>query len=287
MANPTEQAAMRRAIALSAHGLGTTSPNPPVGCLILDVTGKPVGEGYHHRKGEAHAEALALAQAGVRARGGTAIVTLEPCNHHGRTPPCRQALIDARIARVVISLIDPTSRGEGGAALLRTAGLDVEVGVLADETRLVLGPWMETLNTRHPNVWWAYTFGPNGVAASDFSRIRTHADAVIFADGRIAEAVPDSHGVGILNIPDRHDPADPFATLRALFDGGVRTVQLHGGYELAGPFLQRSLINQITARLTAEGHGKSDGKWEILPDGFAISGITREADAVIIEAALS
>jgi diaminohydroxyphosphoribosylaminopyrimidine deaminase/5-amino-6-(5-phosphoribosylamino)uracil reductase len=86
---------MRLAIALSARGLGTTSPNPPVGCVILDPDGAVVGVGYHQRKGEWHAEVHALAAAGERARGGTAAVTLEPCNHVGRTPACRQALLSS------------------------------------------------------------------------------------------------------------------------------------------------------------------------------------------------
>src|SRR5580700_35979 len=133
-----EAAAMRRAIALSAAGLGTTSPNPPVGCVLLGPGGRIVGEGYHERKGEAHAEAQALAAAGPLAAGATAVVTLEPCNHQGRTPPCRQGLIDAGIKRGVIAVIDPTSRGEGGAVELRRAGVDVETGVLADEARTVL-----------------------------------------------------------------------------------------------------------------------------------------------------
>ena len=91
----TEDEAMRRAIALAARGLGTTSPNPVVGCLLLDADGEVVGEGFHAYAGGPHAEIVALAQAGERARGGTAVVTLEPCNHTGRTGPCAQALIDA------------------------------------------------------------------------------------------------------------------------------------------------------------------------------------------------
>src|SRR5882762_9423977 len=128
MANPQEIDAMRLAIALSARGLGTTSPNPPVGCVILDADGEIVGTGYHQRKGEPHAEGYAVMAAGSRAAGGTAVVTLEPCNHVGRTPACRQVLLDAKVARMVIALIDPTSRGDGGAAALRAAGVDVEVG---------------------------------------------------------------------------------------------------------------------------------------------------------------
>src|SRR5580693_936415 len=156
MAVPAELAAMRRAVALSAAGLGTTSPNPPVGCVVLDPRGQIAGEGYHERKGEAHAETQALAAAGTDAEGGTAVVTLEPCNHHGRTPPCRQALIDARVSRVVIAVIDPTSRGEGGAAALRAAGVDVEVGVLAGEARVVLGPWLAPLEADRPWIIWPY-----------------------------------------------------------------------------------------------------------------------------------
>ena len=136
---------MRRAVAVSAAGLGCTSPNPPVGCVLLNAEGRIVGEGYHQRKGEAHAEAQALAAAGTLARGATAVVTLEPCNHQGRTPPCRQALIDAGVRRVVIAVTDPTSRGEGGTAALRSAGIDVETGVLEREARVVLGSWLAAL----------------------------------------------------------------------------------------------------------------------------------------------
>src|SRR4051812_35242695 len=118
MASDAEIAAMRQATVLSALGLGTTSPNPPVGCVILDSQGQIVGIGFHRRKGEAHAEVNALNAAGTAARGGTAVVTLEPCNHDGVTPACRQALLDAGVARVVIGVMDPTSRGDGGAAVL-------------------------------------------------------------------------------------------------------------------------------------------------------------------------
>ncbi len=150
MATPTEAAAMRRAIALSAAGLGTTSSNPPVGCVLFDAQGRIVGEGYHERKGEAHAEAQALAAAGPLATGATAVVTLEPCNHRGRTPACRQALIDAGVRRAVIAVIDPTSRGEGGVAALRQAGVDVETGVLAAEAQVVLGGWLSGIKNRRP-----------------------------------------------------------------------------------------------------------------------------------------
>src|SRR5918912_1457760 len=125
----TEHEAMGRAIALAARGLGTTSPNPVVGCLLLDADGEVVGEGFHAYAGGPHAEIVALAQAGERARGGTAVVTLEPCNHTGRTGPCSEALIAAGIRRVVIAVDDPTPVAAGGAAALRSAGVEVEIGV--------------------------------------------------------------------------------------------------------------------------------------------------------------
>ncbi|WP_165956624.1 bifunctional diaminohydroxyphosphoribosylaminopyrimidine deaminase/5-amino-6-(5-phosphoribosylamino)uracil reductase RibD [Kribbella antibiotica] len=188
---------MRRAVALSALGLGSTSPNPPVGCVVLDVDGNVVGEGYHRRKGEAHAEVNALAAAGEQARGGTAVVTLEPCNHQGRTPPCRQALIDAGIARVAISLIDPTSREEGGAARLRAAGVDVELDVLSDEARLVIGPWLEALASGVPHVHWAYVVDSEaravGETIAEVATLRAEFDAVLTSAGRLEEGVPGAH----------------------------------------------------------------------------------------------
>ncbi len=132
---------MRRAIAVSAAGIGTTSPNPPVGCVLLLPDGRLLGEGYHERKGEAHAVPQALTAAGPPLPGGaTAVITLEPCQQAGRRPPCSQALIEAGISRVVIALADPAAPGPGGAAALRAAGLEVETGVLAAEASVVLGP---------------------------------------------------------------------------------------------------------------------------------------------------
>ena len=105
---------MRRALQLAALGEGRTSPNPLVGAVVLDAAGQLVGEGFHARAGEPHAEVGALAQAGARARGGTLIVTLEPCCHHGRTPPCSEAVIAAGISRVVVAMADPDPRVAGG-----------------------------------------------------------------------------------------------------------------------------------------------------------------------------
>ncbi|MFZ5869032.1 MAG: bifunctional diaminohydroxyphosphoribosylaminopyrimidine deaminase/5-amino-6-(5-phosphoribosylamino)uracil reductase RibD, partial [Actinomycetota bacterium] len=106
---------MRRAARLAARGRTTTLPNPVVGCVLLSPDGVAVGEGWHAVAGGPHAEVVALADAGPRARGATAVVTLEPCAHTGRTGPCAQALLDAGVARVVVGTLDPTPAGGGGA----------------------------------------------------------------------------------------------------------------------------------------------------------------------------
>ena len=125
---------MRRALQLAALAEGQTSPNPLVGALVLDAQGSLVGEGFHAKAGQAHAEVGALAQAGPRAKGGTIIVTLEPCCHQGRTPPCSEAVIQAGIRRVVVALKDPDPRvAGGGIQRLRDAGLEVVTGVLESE----------------------------------------------------------------------------------------------------------------------------------------------------------
>lgn len=135
-----DERAMRRALALAARGLETTDPNPRVGCVI--TRGEAVvGEGWHARAGEAHAEIGALREAGERAAGATAYVTLEPCCHHGRTPPCADALVEARLARVVFAVRDPNPRvNGGGAARLAAAGIAVASGLLeADAAALNAG----------------------------------------------------------------------------------------------------------------------------------------------------
>ena len=117
---------MRRALQLASLATGCTSPNPLVGAVIIDADGFLVGEGFHTCAGQPHAEVEALSRAGEAARGGTLVVTLEPCCHHGRTPPCTEAVINAGIARVVVALQDPDPRVAGaGFSRLRNAGLDV------------------------------------------------------------------------------------------------------------------------------------------------------------------
>ena len=128
---------MARALQLAERGLYTTTPNPRVGCVIVDAGGV-AGEGWHERAGAPHAEVLAMQAAGARTRGATAYVTLEPCHHQGRTPPCDQALIEAGVARVVVAMQDPDPRTAGqGIARLKQAGVTVETGVMECEARLL------------------------------------------------------------------------------------------------------------------------------------------------------
>jgi len=281
MASFAEAAAMRRAIALSAAGLGTTSPNPPVGCVLLGPSGRIVGEGYHERKGEAHAETQALAAAGPLADGATAVVTLEPCNHQGRTPPCRQALIDAGIRRAVIAVIDPTSRGEGGVAELRRAGVDVETGVLAGEAETVLGDWLAGFRTGRPVITWPFLITGDGLTqlppdTSEAWQLRLNADVVLGPDGA-REAVPGSHGKGILELMDPL-PGDGAAAAAALYDGGVRRLLLGGGLEVAVPFLDAGVVDHVVAFLlhgAASSRPAAEPPWPLLPPGFVVTSTTR------------
>jgi diaminohydroxyphosphoribosylaminopyrimidine deaminase / 5-amino-6-(5-phosphoribosylamino)uracil reductase len=151
---------MRRACELAERGLGAVEPNPAVGAVIVDDQLRLVGEGYHEQIGGPHAEVQALRQAGERARGGTLFVTLEPCCHTGRTPPCTRAVIAAGILRVVVGVQDPAPHANGrGLSELRSAGIDVEVGLLADVASRLIAPFAKRVSTGLPYVHakWAMT----------------------------------------------------------------------------------------------------------------------------------
>jgi len=176
---PIELDAMRRAIELAERGLGGTSPNPIVGCVILDDEGGPVGEGFHQRAGQPHAEVEALRNAGEQARGGTAVVTLEPCRHVGRTGPCVNALIEAGVSRVVYAVDDPNAVAGGGAEVLRAAGIDVVGGVLVREAAGSNEAWLHRARTGRPFVVWKFatTLDGRSSAADGTSRWITGDDA--------------------------------------------------------------------------------------------------------------
>lgn len=192
--------AMGRAVELAARGLGSTSPNPVVGCVITDAAGTTVGEGWHQRAGGPHAEVHALRAAGDAARGATAYVTLEPCNHTGRTGPCAQALVDAGITRVVYAVPDPNPQASGGAATLREAGVTTEAGLLRDEAEAGNAAWLTSVRLGRPYVLWKYAATLDGrVAAADGTsrwissaesradvhRLRAAADAVVVGSGTL------------------------------------------------------------------------------------------------------
>ena len=165
-ASPAERTAMHRALELAATPGVPLGPNPRVGCVLLAPDGAVVAEGYHRGVGSAHAEADALAQAGDRARGTTAVVTLEPCNHTGRTGPCAQALVEAGVARVVFAQADTNPVATGGAETLRSAGVDVQGGLLADEARALNRVWTFAVEHGRPFVTWKFATTLDGRSAA-------------------------------------------------------------------------------------------------------------------------
>ncbi|MGV9386223.1 bifunctional diaminohydroxyphosphoribosylaminopyrimidine deaminase/5-amino-6-(5-phosphoribosylamino)uracil reductase RibD [Nonomuraea sp. NPDC003707] len=280
MASTVEIAAMRRAIAISAFGLGTTSPNPPVGCVILDADGQMIGEGFHRRKGEAHAEGHALAAAGAASYGGTAVVTLEPCNHAGRAPACRGLLIDAGIARVVVALIDPTSRGEGGVAELRRAGVDVETGVLAGEAELVLGSWLTALGRGIPSVTWAYVQDAAGHRAMPIADLQRF-DAVLYPDGGLQEGTPGGHGDTFM-LPGQLPAGDPEHVLRTLYASGVRSLLMVGDQRLAAPWVAGGVVDEVVIYLPGRTPSAAAGE-PVAPAGFSIAAVRRAGDYMVVQ----
>ena len=163
------EAAMRQAAELAA-ATRDPKPNPRVGCVLLAPDGTVIATGAHDGPGTPHAEVIALAVAGDRARGATAVVTMEPCNHTGRTGPCSQALIDAGIARVVFGQTDPNPKAAGGAAALRAAGVLVTEGVQSDAAAQLNPDWTRAMSRQRPDVTWKLAATLDGwVAAADGS----------------------------------------------------------------------------------------------------------------------
>lgn len=192
---------MRRALQLAALAEGCTSPNPLVGAVVLDADGRLVGEGFHARAGQPHAEPRALAQAGNAACGGTIVVTLEPCCHQGRTPPCTEAILSAGIERVVVALTDPDPRvAGGGLQRLRDAGVEVISGILESEAAYQNRAFVHRVRTGRPFgvLKWAMSLDgrtalPNGAsqwisgtpARAWVHGLRAQCDAVIVGGGTV------------------------------------------------------------------------------------------------------
>ncbi|QNE17925.1 bifunctional diaminohydroxyphosphoribosylaminopyrimidine deaminase/5-amino-6-(5-phosphoribosylamino)uracil reductase RibD [Kribbella qitaiheensis] len=216
--SPIDIAWMRRAVELAAHGIGSTHPNPVVGCVVTNRDGHPVGEGFHVYSGGPHAEVGALRMAGDQARGGTAYVTLEPCNHTGRTGPCSDALIEAGISRVVYAVPDPNKQASGGAEKLRSKTILVEQGILQDEAEAVNHVWLHSVRTGRPFVTWKFATTLDGrsaapdrsskwitgpLARADVHRKRAECDAIAVGTQTVLTDDPE------LTVRDEHDvPAE-------------------------------------------------------------------------------
>ncbi|CAI5472537.1 unnamed protein product [Closterium sp. Yama58-4] len=197
---PEDAAFMRRALELSRQALGRTSPNPMVGCVIVK-DGAIIGEGWHPKAGEPHAEVFALRAAGKAAAGATAYVTLEPCNHHGRTPPCSQALVKARVRRVVVGTVDPNPLvGGEGVQTLRRAGVEVVVGVEEAACRRNVEAFMFRIANQRPYSILRYSLslsgsllpsiGTSGCAAGSYrSQLLAEYDAAVITDTDLLSAV--------------------------------------------------------------------------------------------------
>jgi len=250
MVTIAEDAAMLHAISLASRGLGSTSPNPVVGCVILDAAGEIVGEGFHAYAGGPHAEVRALAAAGERARGSTAVVTMEPCNHHGRTGPCSEALVKAGVVRVVAGVADPNPVAHGGAEALRAVGVQVEMGVRAAEVHAGNIAWLTATERAaagdpRPYVIWKFAATMDGRSAAldgtsqwitspdaraDVQELRSTVDAIMVGVGTVladdphltartdAGALANRQPIRVIVDSQNRTPAD--ARVR---DGAART----------------------------------------------------------------
>ncbi len=221
---------MRRAISLAGTALGRTSPNPVVGCVLLDPGGVPISEGFHRGAGHMHAEIEALANAGVRARGATAVVTLEPCAHQGRTGPCADALLAAGIGRVVYAVPDPDPDAAGGADRLRAAGVSVQGGVLRAEAERGNELWLTAVRRGRPCVTWKFGGSLDGRSAAPDGTSRWITGPAARRDAHALRAAHDAVlvGSGTLDADDPHlglrHEVEGRAPLRVVLDrtGSIR-----------------------------------------------------------------
>lgn len=235
-----ELRAMRRALELAALG-PARGANPRVGCVLLDPDGTPRAEGYHHGAGTAHAEVdalQALARTGRSGAGLTAVVTLEPCAHTGRTGPCTQALLAAGVARVVVATRDPNPRATGGVAMLAAHGVDLEVGLLGAQSRALNERWSLALGRGRPWVTWKWAATLDGrsaaadgssrwitspAARTDVHRLRARHDAVLVGTGT---ALADDPSLTVRL--DGDEGAQPLRVVAGMRDLPA-TARLHDG----------------------------------------------------------
>ena len=273
---------LERALELAERGRGTTHPNPVVGAVVVRE-GEVVGEGWHERKGEAHAEVNALAAAGDRARGSTLYVTLEPCKGSGATPPCAQAVIEAGVAKVVAGTRDPNPAAAGGLEQLREAGVETELadGELGFRARQQIEAWLTWVTKRRPFVTYkaATTLdgrltlpGSRWISGEESRRLvhelRAASDAVAVGMGTVRADSPrlDARGVEVPRQPRRlafgkgplpgdselellSGPLDE--DLARLGEDGVQSLLLEGGPTLATAFLEAGLVDKLLVFVAA------------------------------------
>ena len=223
---------MARALQLAERGLYTTDPNPRVGCVLVR-DGVIVGEGWHARAGEPHAEVHALREAGARARGATAYVTLEPCCHQGRTPPCSDALVEAGVARVVAAMLDPNPLvAGGGLAQLRAAGIATASGLLATESEALNPGFVSRMRRSRPYVRCKLAMSLDGrtamasgeskwitgaAARADVQRLRARSSAILTGAGTV---LADDPALTVrFDVPQPQPQPQP---LRVVLDTGLR-----------------------------------------------------------------
>lgn len=288
------------ALELAERGRGTTHPNPVVGAVVVH-DGDVVGEGWHELKGGPHAEIVALDAAGERARGATVYVTLEPCVHHGTTPPCADVLVEAGVARVVAGQLDPHPDHGGGLERLREAGVEVELadGELAFRSRQQIEEWRTWVTLGRPFVTYkvAVTLdgrttvpGARWVSGEESRRLvhvlRAQSDAVAVGMGTVRWDNPrlDARDVPVLRqprrlafgkgpLPEGSELELRSATLReelgALGADGVQSLLLEGGPTLAAAFLEQNFVDKVLVfvapTLSGEGPGMLAGLPQPLP----------------------
>jgi diaminohydroxyphosphoribosylaminopyrimidine deaminase/5-amino-6-(5-phosphoribosylamino)uracil reductase len=282
---------MAMAVAAAATVRSTTSPNPWVGAVVLSPGGDLLGIGATQPPGGPHAEVVALRAAGPSACGATLVVTLEPCSHHGRTPPCVEAVLAAGVQRVVVGIEDPDPNVAGrGLAALRAAGVDVELGVLADEVTAQLAPYLHHRRTGRPFVVLKLaatadgrTAAPDGTsqwitgdeARADAHRLRAESDAVLVGAGTVraddpALTVrhvegPDPLRVVLGKVPQgaRVHPClersgDLGAVLDELGGRGVLQLLVEGGATVASAFHRAGLVDRYVLYLAPALFGGDD-----------------------------
>ncbi len=295
--SPEDLAHMSRALELAERGCFTARPNPLVGCVVVR-DGEVIGEGWHARAGEPHAEVNALADAG-NARGAKVYVTLEPCTHHGRTPPCIDALIKAKVDEVVIAALDPSDVVDGaGAAGLRAAGITVRHGLLSDKAEAQNRGFISRVTRQRPWVALKVAASIDGATAMkngesqwitskdsrvDVQRLRARSGAIMTGIGTVVADDPS------LNVRDESIPADVPQPVRAVVDSSLRMPSSASMLSLKGDTVVYCTDDAGREELEAAGASvmkverSADGR-VVLTDVLRDLAVNRDVNDVLVEA---